>query len=225
MGASATLIPERLERHHRVPRCLLTLREKADATSPALDGTGFQAWLDYEHEAIRWGVDPDISRDELAALVEASTVVIPAMITAASTARTSPGADVGAAWRRWSATAGRGSSPSVSAATGASRAGSSRRRPLSLRGACSKTNERVTGCGGRHHSPASGPVGSGCRGLTTPVHLARRGRGAGFLTTSLRVRPRSCSQDDSGLGIQLVSSAMIWQYSSCALRSASRCSS
>jgi hypothetical protein len=77
MGASAALIPERLELHHRVPRCLLTLREKADATSPALDGTGLQAWLDYEHEAIRWGIDPDVSRDELAALVEASTLAIP----------------------------------------------------------------------------------------------------------------------------------------------------
>jgi hypothetical protein len=45
---------ERVELHHRVPRCLLTLRDKADAA--ALDGAGFQAWLDYEHEALRWGV-------------------------------------------------------------------------------------------------------------------------------------------------------------------------
>jgi hypothetical protein len=80
MGAHATALSagsaiERVEIHHRVPRCLLTLREKADAG--ALDGAGFQAWLDYEHEALRWGVDPDVSRDELAALVEASTVAIP----------------------------------------------------------------------------------------------------------------------------------------------------
>jgi hypothetical protein len=80
MGAHATALSacsaaERVELHHRVPRCLLTLRDKSDAG--ALDGVGFQAWLDYEHEAIRWGVDPDVSRDELAALVEASTVAIP----------------------------------------------------------------------------------------------------------------------------------------------------
>jgi hypothetical protein len=75
MGASAAdFAVERVELHHRDPRCLLTLREKADAG--ALDGAGFQAWLDYEHEAIRWGVDPDVSRNELAALVEASTVAI-----------------------------------------------------------------------------------------------------------------------------------------------------
>jgi hypothetical protein len=76
MGAStAGFATERVELHHRVPRCLLILRDKADAG--ALDGAGFQAWLEYEHEALRWGVEPDVSRDELAALVEASTVAIP----------------------------------------------------------------------------------------------------------------------------------------------------
>jgi hypothetical protein len=81
MGASAAgfagagSATERVELHHRVPRCLLKLRERADAG--ALDGEGFQAWLDYEHEALRWGVDPDVSRGELAALVEASAVAIP----------------------------------------------------------------------------------------------------------------------------------------------------
>jgi hypothetical protein len=66
---------ERVELHHRVPHCLLKLRDRAE--TGALDGASLQAWLDYEHEAIRWGVDPDVSRDELAVLVEASTVVIP----------------------------------------------------------------------------------------------------------------------------------------------------
>jgi hypothetical protein len=76
MGASrSTLQAERVELHHRVPRCLLTLREKAAAG--ALDGAGFQAWLDYEHEALRWGVDPDVSRQELAALIDASLEAIP----------------------------------------------------------------------------------------------------------------------------------------------------
>jgi hypothetical protein len=50
------------------------LREKADAA--VLDGEGIELWLEYEHEAMRYGVDPDVSHDELAALVDASTVVL-----------------------------------------------------------------------------------------------------------------------------------------------------
>ena len=64
------------EGHHRVPQCLLGLRERADA-HPDLDGEGLQLWLNYEHEAMRFGVDPDISREELAALIEGSMVVLP----------------------------------------------------------------------------------------------------------------------------------------------------
>ena len=64
-----------VEVHHRVPRCLLRLRERAD-TAP-FDGEGIELAMDFEHEARRWGVDPDVSRDELAAMVEASTVEIP----------------------------------------------------------------------------------------------------------------------------------------------------
>jgi len=59
------------EAHHRVPRCLLCLRDRADAHTE-LDGEGLQLWLDYEFEALRWGVDPDVSREGLAALVEGS---------------------------------------------------------------------------------------------------------------------------------------------------------
>lgn len=62
--------------HHQIPRCLLRLRDAADASG--LDGAGFQAWLDYEAEALEHGVDPDISRDELAELVDGSTVEMPA---------------------------------------------------------------------------------------------------------------------------------------------------
>ncbi len=62
------------ESHHTIPRCLLRLREKADAA--VLDGEGIELWLEYEHEAMRYGVDPDVSHDELAALVDASTVVL-----------------------------------------------------------------------------------------------------------------------------------------------------
>ncbi len=61
------------EVHHAVPRCLLRLKDRAD-DHPELDGEGIQRWLDYELEALRWGVDPDVSREELASLVEGSTV-------------------------------------------------------------------------------------------------------------------------------------------------------
>jgi hypothetical protein len=63
-----------VEIHHAVPRCLLGLRDKADGAS--LDGEGIEAWLEYEHEAMRWGVDPDISRDDLDTLIDASTVAL-----------------------------------------------------------------------------------------------------------------------------------------------------
>jgi len=61
------------ESHHRVPRCLLGLRERADEGS-GIDGEGIQAWLDWESEAVRYGVDPDTPRERLAELVEGSTV-------------------------------------------------------------------------------------------------------------------------------------------------------
>ena len=61
------------EVHHGIPRCLLRLRDRADAHAE-LDGQGIQLWLDYECEALRWGVDPDVTRDELAAMIDGSTV-------------------------------------------------------------------------------------------------------------------------------------------------------
>ena len=63
------------EVHHAVPQCLLRLRDRADA-HPELDGEGLQLWLDYELEALRYGVDPDISRENLKALVDGSTVLL-----------------------------------------------------------------------------------------------------------------------------------------------------
>ena len=60
------------EAHHAAPRCLLTLHEKADGTP--LDGQGIQAWLEWE--AMRWCVPVEISREDLEALVERSTVVL-----------------------------------------------------------------------------------------------------------------------------------------------------
>jgi hypothetical protein len=62
------------EIHHTIPQCLLRLRDKADAA--VLDGEGIELWLEYEYEAVRYDVDPDISRDELGALIDASTVIL-----------------------------------------------------------------------------------------------------------------------------------------------------
>jgi len=64
-----------VEVHHRVPRCLLAFFDRA--SSGELDGAGLQAWFEWEEEAFRYGVDPDVSRGELAALIEGSAVEIP----------------------------------------------------------------------------------------------------------------------------------------------------
>jgi hypothetical protein len=63
------------ELHHRIPRCLLRLHDRAHGAD--LDGEGFELWLEYEHEAMRYGVDAEISREDLEELIETSTVVIP----------------------------------------------------------------------------------------------------------------------------------------------------
>jgi hypothetical protein len=39
------------EAHHRVPRCLLRLRERAESHTE-LDGEGLGLWMDYELEAL-----------------------------------------------------------------------------------------------------------------------------------------------------------------------------
>lgn len=72
MSAPATAT---VEIHHEVPRCLLRLRDRAEAAG--LTGEGIELAMEFEHEARRWGVNPDISREELAALVDALTVEIP----------------------------------------------------------------------------------------------------------------------------------------------------
>jgi hypothetical protein len=64
------------ELHHRVPQCLLRLYDRA-ASHPHFDGEGIELWLEFEHETMRYGVDADISRDDLAALIDASTVLVP----------------------------------------------------------------------------------------------------------------------------------------------------
>ena len=66
----------RTEVHHRVPRCLLGFFDRFVAGD--LDGEGLQAWFDWEEEAFRYGVDPDVSREELKALIETSASPVPA---------------------------------------------------------------------------------------------------------------------------------------------------
>jgi hypothetical protein len=55
--------------HHAVPRCTLRLLERAE-------GGDVLARVSFEDEALRWGVDVTISREALAELVEASTVIL-----------------------------------------------------------------------------------------------------------------------------------------------------
>ncbi len=62
------------EIHHTVPQCLLRLRDRADAA--LLDGEGIELWLEFEYEASRYGLDPDMSCGDLAALIDASCVVM-----------------------------------------------------------------------------------------------------------------------------------------------------
>ena len=61
------------ETHHVVPRCLLTLRERAWGE---LHSAGVGAWLEFELEAKRWGVPVEIAREDLERLVESSTEVL-----------------------------------------------------------------------------------------------------------------------------------------------------
>ena len=63
-----------------VPRHLLDLHEKAN--SAGLDGEGIQAWLEWEMEALLWGVPAEISGADLEDLVEASEVPVKRVETA-----------------------------------------------------------------------------------------------------------------------------------------------
>jgi hypothetical protein len=76
MAAYAPAGEAQEEVHHTVPQCLLRLYDRA-ASHPDFYGEGIELWMEFEHEAIRYGVDPDVSREELEALIAASTVVLP----------------------------------------------------------------------------------------------------------------------------------------------------
>jgi hypothetical protein len=62
-------VSEAKERHHAAPRCLL--RDEGELRLAAVG-----AWLEFEHECQRWGVSVEIGREDLAALIERSTVVM-----------------------------------------------------------------------------------------------------------------------------------------------------
>lgn len=63
-----------IEVHHRIPRCLLKVYDRGHG--PVLEPEDLAAWFDWEEEAFRYGVNPDISREELIRLLESSTVKI-----------------------------------------------------------------------------------------------------------------------------------------------------
>jgi hypothetical protein len=64
------------EVHHAVPRCLLRLHDEARVPSGDLVGASIQAWLEWEWEAMRWGVPAEIARGDLEGLIERSTVLL-----------------------------------------------------------------------------------------------------------------------------------------------------
>jgi hypothetical protein len=62
--------------HHRIPRCKLKVYDRAQG--PGLEPEDLADWFEWEEEAFRYGVDPDISRNELVALIGGSTVEVAA---------------------------------------------------------------------------------------------------------------------------------------------------
>ena len=64
---------EHLELHHAAPRCLLRLH---DAAQEELRLVGVGVWVEFEAEARRWGVEVEISREDLEGLIAASTEVL-----------------------------------------------------------------------------------------------------------------------------------------------------
>jgi hypothetical protein len=57
-------MPEAPEIHHRVPRRLLAAHDRMRAHT-ALNGEALQLWFEYEGLLLEFGLDPDISREEL----------------------------------------------------------------------------------------------------------------------------------------------------------------
>src|SRR5215210_9477924 len=66
---------ESTEIHHRVPRHLLDAHDRMQ-THAALDGVALQLWFEYEGLLLEFGLDPDVSREELQEAIESSTAVV-----------------------------------------------------------------------------------------------------------------------------------------------------
>jgi hypothetical protein len=66
---------EATEIHHRVPRRLLAAHDRMFAHD-RLDGEALQLWFEYEELLFEYGLDPDITREELEQAIEASAVEI-----------------------------------------------------------------------------------------------------------------------------------------------------
>ena len=66
---------ESTEIHHRVPRHLLDAHDRMQ-THAALDGVALQLWFEYEGLLLEFGLDPDVSREELQEAIESSAVVV-----------------------------------------------------------------------------------------------------------------------------------------------------
>jgi hypothetical protein len=60
--------------HHRIPRSLLKVYDRGHG--PGLEPENLAAYFEWEEEAFRYGVNPDISRGELIRLIKGSTVEI-----------------------------------------------------------------------------------------------------------------------------------------------------
>ncbi len=63
--------------HLSFPRCLLAFYDRF-AAGDLEDGEGPQARFEWEEEAFCYGVDPDLSREELELLIDASASPVPA---------------------------------------------------------------------------------------------------------------------------------------------------
>jgi hypothetical protein len=85
-------MPEATEVHHRVPRRLLAAYDRMVAREQ-LDGEALQAWFECEGMLMEYGLDPDVSREELKRAIEASAVEV--------THEEHRAAIHGADWSRW----------------------------------------------------------------------------------------------------------------------------
>jgi len=68
-------MPEAAEIHHQVPRRLFAAHDRMLAHD-RLDGEALQLWFQYEGLLLKFGLDPDISREELEQAIEVSAVEV-----------------------------------------------------------------------------------------------------------------------------------------------------